>query len=335
MLIVCPNCATSYQLESDSLGAAGRSVRCVRCRTMWFASNSDAMAQIARAHRDDVATLRAGFQPVDPTSPSAPPAPADVAPIIDATPEIAPQDPAEPGPQPGKQPGEEASDAPIRDDRGPAPLPEPQNYQLLQPSEAPAQDPQAHAAPTSLDEAVTVIDETPLKPSDTVDIETLAARRLRRPPRRRTRKAPATLATAALFLLAINAGLIAWRADVVRFLPQTASLYAAIGLPVNLRELAFSDIVTHRETHDGVQVLVVEGVIKSQSRRVTELPRLRFAVRNGDGHEIYTWTALPEHKTIAPGGTLPFRSRLASPPPETHAVLVRFFNRRDLGAGFQ
>jgi hypothetical protein len=32
---------------------------------------------------------------------------------------------------------------------------------------------------------------------------------------------------------------------------------------------------------------------------------------------------------------LPFRSRLASPPPETHAVLVRFFNKRDLVAGIQ
>ena len=32
MLIVCPNCATSYQVEPSSLGATGRSVRCVRCQ---------------------------------------------------------------------------------------------------------------------------------------------------------------------------------------------------------------------------------------------------------------------------------------------------------------
>ena len=56
---------------------------------------------------------------------------------------------------------------------------------------------------------------------------------------------------------------IAWRADIVRFLPQTASLYAAIGLPVNLRGLVFTDIVTRKETQDGVPMLVVEGVIKS------------------------------------------------------------------------
>src|SRR5215510_14117649 len=34
-----------------------------------------------------------------------------------------------------------------------------------------------------------------------------------------------------------------------------------------------------------------------------------------------------------PGETLPFRTRLASPPRDGQEVLVRFFNRRDLAAG--
>src|SRR5215470_20287312 len=38
MLIHCPTCATSYEVKPSSLGAVGRSVRCVRCRTVWFAS---------------------------------------------------------------------------------------------------------------------------------------------------------------------------------------------------------------------------------------------------------------------------------------------------------
>src|SRR5882672_12798654 len=38
MLIVCPNCQTSYDVASTSLGDAGRSVRCVRCRQTWFAT---------------------------------------------------------------------------------------------------------------------------------------------------------------------------------------------------------------------------------------------------------------------------------------------------------
>ena len=59
MLIVCPNCATSYQVEPSSLGATGRSVRCVRCKKVWFASNTEAMAAIALSHHQDMAALSA------------------------------------------------------------------------------------------------------------------------------------------------------------------------------------------------------------------------------------------------------------------------------------
>jgi len=37
MQIVCPNCRTSYQLADTAIGENGRSVRCVRCRTLWRA----------------------------------------------------------------------------------------------------------------------------------------------------------------------------------------------------------------------------------------------------------------------------------------------------------
>ncbi len=38
MQIHCPTCATSYMIEPASLGAAGRTVRCSRCSTTWFAA---------------------------------------------------------------------------------------------------------------------------------------------------------------------------------------------------------------------------------------------------------------------------------------------------------
>jgi len=42
MLISCPNCATSYDVSAASLGTEGRSVRCVRCQEVWFATPSEA-----------------------------------------------------------------------------------------------------------------------------------------------------------------------------------------------------------------------------------------------------------------------------------------------------
>jgi hypothetical protein len=73
----------------------------------------------------------------------------------------------------------------------------------------------------------------------------------------------------------------------------------------------------------------------STAKRTVEVPRLRFAALNASGTEIYSWTALPTRSLLGPGETLDFQSRLASPPPETREVQVRFFNRRDLASPIQ
>jgi hypothetical protein len=83
-----------------------------------------------------------------------------------------------------------------------------------------------------------------------------------------------------LALACVVAALIGWRGTIVRNAPQMASLYAAIGLPVNLRGLTFTDVKVSRDVHDGVSVLMVEGAIVSTASRPVEVPRLRFAMRN-------------------------------------------------------
>jgi hypothetical protein len=170
-------------------------------------------------------------------------------------------------------------------------------------------------------------------PSTGPDIETVAARRTRQAEnkRRRSRRWPG-LPTIILVLAGIIAALLNWRATVVRFVPQTASLFSAVGLPVNLRGLSLDDVKTSMEAHDGVNVLVVEGTIANLTRQPLEVPRLRFAVRNPAGYEVYAWTALPAEPVLAPGNRAPFRSRLASPPADAQDIIVRFFNRRDVTA---
>jgi predicted Zn finger-like uncharacterized protein len=46
MHIVCPHCTTSYAIDVATLGAAGRTVRCSRCKEVWLARPQDAIAQI-------------------------------------------------------------------------------------------------------------------------------------------------------------------------------------------------------------------------------------------------------------------------------------------------
>src|SRR5665647_2624796 len=47
MLIVCPSCATSYLINPDSVGSAGRAVRCARCKTVWHASASKKASDVS------------------------------------------------------------------------------------------------------------------------------------------------------------------------------------------------------------------------------------------------------------------------------------------------
>ena len=60
MLMTCTKCAACYRVDPASLGAAGRSVRCVRCRRVWFARDPDVFFVIANAHRIAVTTYVAG-----------------------------------------------------------------------------------------------------------------------------------------------------------------------------------------------------------------------------------------------------------------------------------
>jgi predicted Zn finger-like uncharacterized protein len=276
MLIVCPSCTTAYRIELSTLGAAGRTVRCARCRATWFAS----VAELAPA---DLAL----------------PAVRDVTP----PPQRALDEPSE-----ADQPRHENAD--IEASSGEAAAVTITNSPSLVP--ALAQD----AVPTT-----------------GPDIETVAARRARQAgtKRRRSGRWPG-LPTIILVLAGIIAALLNWRETVVRFVPQTASLFSAVGLPVNLRGLSFDDVKTSVEGQDGVTVLVVEGTIANLTRQPLEVPRLRFAVRNGAGYEVYAWTALPAEPVLAPGGRAPFRSRLASPPTDAQDIIVRFFNRRDVAA---
>jgi hypothetical protein len=116
-------------------------------------------------------------------------------------------------------------------------------------------------------------------------------------------------------------------------MPGTASLFAAIGLPVNLRGLALTDITTTKEAHDGATIMVVQGTITNISKQPRDVPRIRLAVKNDKGTVVYTWTSLPERPVLGPGDSQPFQTRLASPPPDGRVVEVRFFTRRDIARG--
>jgi predicted Zn finger-like uncharacterized protein len=325
MHIVCPNCAASYQVSASAIGAAGRSVRCVRCRSVWHQQPQAEVAPLAAvppplAPRGPVSeAIVAAFRSELGHEP--PPPAADTAPPVE-TPAAAASENGDPAGPSLAQLIESPSDAATDTATEPelpagAALPE----IAIAAERAPPIAPQTPAA-----------DEEP-QPSN---IESIAARRGRRSnARRRISVRSARTPAVILLLVGVVAALIAWRGSIVRHAPQMASLYGAIGLPVNLRGLNFTEVKVSRDIHDGVAVLVVEGSIVSAASKPVEVPRLRFAMRNEAGGEIYAWTAMPAREVLEPGETLAFRSRLASPPGEGRDVTVRFFNRLDAVAGLR
>jgi predicted Zn finger-like uncharacterized protein len=49
MLLTCPSCETSFRVKPDALGPNGRTVRCVRCHTSWFATPEETERELAMA----------------------------------------------------------------------------------------------------------------------------------------------------------------------------------------------------------------------------------------------------------------------------------------------
>lgn len=303
MLIVCPSCATSYDIKSASLQPSGRRVRCARCRAVWHAEPSHADKLLAAAQALAPGREMAG------TGVEAP-ALEDISYL------------------PNGRFGEAAGNDAEHGNSANVPSTGPEETFEV---EAPP------IAPVDLDEGRPPIDiDIGDAPAAALpeDIETYAARRLASKSNRWVPRWPLSrLQAAVLVLVILDSIIIGWRTDFVRAMPQTASLYGLMGLSVNLRGLNFEDVRTATEQHEGVPILMVAGNIVNTSNKVVDVPRLKFAVRNAAREEIYSWTAVPPRSTLPPGEAVSFRARLASPPPDVHDVLVRFLNRRDIILG--
>ena len=312
MLIVCPTCATAYQIKLAALGEAGRTVRCASCKNTWFATPESALEEAAPAQAQ--AGALAGAKA--PAGREKGPAAGDTAPADDFAEDFANDDPG--------------------------------SFSVL--TTAPIDDP---AAAEEAAKALAMMEAPPLAPTDdqadadaaarfdptaAEDVETIAARRARHASADRRQKRTVlqrilSVPTLIVVLAAVLLGALNWRVALVRQFPQTASLFAMLGMPVNLRGLSFMEVKSRGEFVDGAMVLVIEGTIVNLTPRALEVPRLRFGLRNSAGHEVYAWTALPTRTTLGSGDGLAFRTRLASPPADGRDVIVRFFNRRDAGLG--
>lgn len=245
MLIVCPSCASEYQIPTDRVGPDGRSVRCAACRETWFITPEDVSAAV-EAEMTEAMLEAAG-----------------------------------PGAAEGRAEAQAALDA----------------WESAMAQEEPA------AAPPPETEA---------------------------PPARRPRKAAPKRTGRPILPVALGIGLAAalvlallGRGIVVRWVPQSAGLYARIGLPVNLRGLELRDVVAFQTSGEGGQ-LVVEGNLVGIASAGAAVPPIEVEVRDAQNQSLYRWSIAPPRPALENRETARFRASLSAPPAQGRSVEVRF-----------
>jgi predicted Zn finger-like uncharacterized protein len=289
MLITCPSCASEYMLDPEKIGAEGRRVRCIQCKTVWTAQKPpveiDQWDQLPAAEdslpQERVLEDTFGFTPAT-----------NAASVSDAAWEEAAQ-------------GEHDVAAALFNTVHQA---EPDLQQIA----ADAPEP-APAIPR------TAPDKSRKRPAG----EHKAAK----PPSAWMQRALGALASPAaitfLGLSIITLGILK-RETVVTAAPSLAGLFEMVGLPTNIRGVHFENITSETLTSGTDRFLVIEGVIAGARKERVQIPQIELVVRDAQAKPLYTWAVEPPRSSLIPGDTMRFRARLASPPENGHDVMVRF-----------
>jgi predicted Zn finger-like uncharacterized protein len=338
MDIVCPNCAATYEVDGSALTEQGRKVRCTQCQTVWrvfpalggmaspqstpeprIAEPVLAESMMAESMMVNTVDMTSGSGPE--TDPAAGGLDQDELDKLfgdmDAEPSFPQASPVELAAIPMTMPvaaNDAAASAvsPLAPELGPD--------SIVATNAEPAS---AHAEP----------DPVPAPMAGPRAKLVRATKVAQEKPPGMMKKLMSLPVAGTLMVLAVLAGGILQKQRVVEYLPQTAKLYAAIGMPVNLRGIEIANVKSRLIDDNGIQVLVVDGDLRNVAGKQVPVPRLRFSVLGEKGDEIYAWSAQADKNSLNPGESINFRRRLAAPPQDGHRVNVRFLTAADITAG--
>ena len=128
---------------------------------------------------------------------------------------------------------------------------------------------------------------------------------------------------AVVLLIAVSA--VRYRQDIAVIWPQSAGVYSSLGLPVNSSGIDFRQVDYRRESEDGQIVLAVTGMIVNTGARELPVPQtVRVTLSDASKRELYHWNFKPTATILKPGQSVPFTTRLSSPPAAARHLEVRF-----------
>ena len=132
-------------------------------------------------------------------------------------------------------------------------------------------------------------------------------------------------------VLAIAISAVRYRQDIASIWPPSAGVYSSLGMKVSASPIDFRNVDYHREIEDGVVVLAVTGRIVNNGNRELPVPQtIRITLNDGDNRELYHWSFHPRLANgtpvtrLKPGESVPFVTRLSSPPAASRHLEVRF-----------
>jgi predicted Zn finger-like uncharacterized protein len=125
-------------------------------------------------------------------------------------------------------------------------------------------------------------------------------------------------------LAATTTSAVAFREDVARIWPKSASAYAAVGLDVNIFGLEFRDLQVEHVFDGPDPVLVVRGSVTNIGRDDRPAPVLRFGLRDEGSTEIQHVLAKMVSPNIPAGGSAPFEVRIENASPDAQDLEATF-----------
>ena len=125
-------------------------------------------------------------------------------------------------------------------------------------------------------------------------------------------------------VLLIGWSAMAFREQIAVVWPQSASVYAALGMKTNTSGIDIRDAQIKRGNENGQPVLALSGELANTSSHELPVPQIRVALIDDEKRELYHWMIVPGTMTLHPGQTTSFSGRLTNPPQGFSHFELRF-----------
>lgn len=140
---------------------------------------------------------------------------------------------------------------------------------------------------------------------------------------------PLYMPVGALALVAVLAGSIFLRDQIINTVPQAHSAYSAAGLVSPAPGLEIAKVQTSSTTKDGIRQLIIRGEIENVAAHQVPIPPLQLTMRGESKVRLYAWTISAAKNQLKAGERSQFTAIARNYPGEAVDVEVEFLPAKD------